>query len=188
MQTRKFSGFTLFELMISLSILGVLAMLSVPGLSAMLQTNAAEALINDLARTMSMARASGVSQGRMVTMCRSKDNKGCNGEWRDGILVFVDHDGNHIVNTIDEILHIAPGTKIPGTLILRSFPNKQYLQFTSAGIINNQTGNFTWCPADKNAKLAQQLIFNITGRVRIAIDADNDGIKEGADGKPLSCE
>ena len=187
MQKRKLSGFTLLELMISLGTLGILATMSVPGLQVMVQNNAAEALMNDLARTMTMARASAVVQGRMVTMCRSMDNKGCNGEWRDGFIVFVDHDNNRLVNGNDEILHITQGAKIPGTLILRSFPNRQYLQFTSTGVINSQTGNFTWCPADKNPQQAHQLIFNITGRVRSAIDADNDGIREGADGKPLSC-
>ena len=177
----------MLELLISLGTLAILTTLSVPNLSAVLQTNAAEALISDLARTMSMARTSAVFQGHMVTMCKSKDNTGCNGAWHDGIVVFVDGDNNRLVNGTDEILHVTPGAKFPGTLILRSFPNKQYLQFTPTGFINNQTGNFTWCPANKNAKQAQQLIFNITGRVRIAVDADKDGIREGADGKPLSC-
>jgi type IV fimbrial biogenesis protein FimT len=161
--------------------------MSVPGLSAMLQNNAAEAVINDLARLMSMARTSAVVQGQSVTLCRSKDSKGCNGAWRDGIIVFIDRDNDHLVDANDEILYLNPGATLPGTLILKSFPNKQYLQFTPTGIINNQTGNFTWCPADKNAKQAQQLIFNITGRIRLAVDANHDGIKEGADGKPLSC-
>ena len=76
---------------------------------------------------------------------------------------------------------------MPGTLKLHAFPNKQYLLFTPAGVLNNQTGNFTWCPADNNAQQAQQLIFNITGRVRFAVDCDQDGFKEGADGAPLSC-
>jgi type IV fimbrial biogenesis protein FimT len=187
MPLRKFSGFTLLELMVSLATLGILVTLSVPGLSAMLQANAAETMMNDLARTMSMARASAVFQGQMVTMCRSKDGKGCNSGWHDGILVFLDRDSDRTVDAADVILHMTPAAKLPGTLILRSFPARQYLQFTPAGIINNQTGNFTWCPADNNPQQAQQLIFNITGRVRFAADADKDGIREGADGTPLSC-
>jgi type IV fimbrial biogenesis protein FimT len=187
MRLRKFSGFTLLELMASLATLGILATISVPNLSAMLQDKAAEALINDLARTMSMARASAVFQGQMVTMCRSRDGTGCNSQWHEGILVFLDRDADRQVDADDVVLHMTPAAKLPGTLILRSFPARQYLQFTPAGVINNQTGNFTWCPADKNPQRAQQLIFNITGRVRFAVDADKDGIKEGADGTPLSC-
>ena len=187
MQSPKHSGFTLLELLIAIATVGILATLSVPNLNAMLQTHAAETLLDDLARTMSMARSSAVFQGQMVTMCRSDDNKGCNGEWHNGVLVFLDRNGNRIVDPGDEVLHITQAARLPGTLLLRSFPNKQYLQFTPAGIINNQTGNFTWCPADKDARQARQLIFNITGRVRFAIDADKDGIREGADGKPLSC-
>ncbi|MES2626417.1 MAG: GspH/FimT family pseudopilin [Pseudomonadota bacterium] len=187
MRLLKYPGFTLIELMFSVATVAVLATISVPGLNSMLQENAAEALLNDLARTMNKARASAVFQGQTVTMCRSKDKQGCNGNWHDGILVFLDPDGNHVLKSSDEILHITAGASLPGTLILRSFPNKQYLQFTAMGVINNQTGNFTWCPADKNPRLAQQLIFNITGRVRFAVDADGDGIKEGADGAPLSC-
>src|SRR5688572_24204856 len=187
MQFQKNSGFTLLELMITIATVGILASMSLPNLGGMLQKNAAETLLNDLARTMSMARVSAVSHGQMVTLCRSADQKSCNGEWHSGMLVFLDRDGDRIVDAIDKVLHVTPPSTMPGTLKLRSFPNKQYLQFTPAGVINNQTGNFTWCPADNNARQAQQLIFNITGRVRFAIDADQDGFKEGADGAPLSC-
>ena len=187
MRSPKLSGFTLFELMISITVLGILATVSLPNLSAMLQNNAGETVLNDVARTMSMARASAVVQGHTITMCRSIDNKACNGEWHNGILVFLDRNGNRIVDTNDEIIHVTSFANIPGTLKLSSFPSKQYLQFTPAGVINNQTGNFTWCPADHKPEQAQQLIFNITGRVRFAIDADKDGIREGADGNPLSC-
>lgn len=187
MQLQKRSGFTLLELMVVIAVVGILAGMSMPGLSTMLQTNAAETLLNDLARTMSMARASAVSRGQLVTLCRSADKKSCSGEWHSGMLVFLDRDGDRIVDAGEEVLHVTSAATMPGTLKLRSFPNKQYLQFTPAGLINNQTGNFTWCPADNDARQAQQLIFNITGRVRFAVDADHDGLREGADGKPLSC-
>ncbi len=173
--------------MFSIATMGILVTMAVPNLSVMLKTNAGETLLNDLARTMNMARASAVFQGQMVTMCRSANNTGCNGEWHDGMLVFVDRDNNRNVNDDDKILHITSGATTPGTLVLRSFPNKQYLQFTPAGVINNQTGNFTWCPSDNDPRQAQQLIFNITGRLRYAVDGDGDGIREDATGKPLSC-
>ena len=107
MRLPKCPGFTLIELMFSVATLAILATVSVPGLNSMLQENAAEALLNDLARTMSKARTSAVFQGQTVTMCGSKDNHGCNGNWHDGILVFLDPDGNHVVNSTDEILHVT---------------------------------------------------------------------------------
>jgi type IV fimbrial biogenesis protein FimT len=187
MQLQKRSGFTLLELMITIATVGILVSMSMPNLGDMLQKNAAETVLNDLARTMTMARVSAVSHGQMVTLCRSADQKSCNGEWHNGMLVFLDHDSDRIVDTSDRILHVTSPATTPGTLKLRSFPNRQYLQFTPAGVINNQTGNFTWCPADNDARQAQQLIFNITGRVRFATDSDQDGLVEGADGTPLSC-
>jgi prepilin-type N-terminal cleavage/methylation domain-containing protein len=187
MRLQEHSGFTLLELMVAIGVVGVLASVSMPNLGGMLQAHAAETVLNDLARTISMARASAVSQGRMVTLCRSADKTSCNGEWHNGMLVFVDRNNDRIVDDDDEVLHITPASPTPGTLKLRSFPNRQYLQFTPAGVLNNQTGNFTWCPADNNARQAQQLIFNITGRVRFAVDADQDGVREDAEGEPLSC-
>jgi type IV fimbrial biogenesis protein FimT len=181
------SGFTLLELMVVIATVGILAGMSMPDLGKMLQKNAGETLLNDLARTMSMARTSAVSHGQVVTLCRSADQKSCNGEWHNGMVVFLDKDSDRIVDASDEVLHITPPATMRGTLKLHSFPNKQYLLFTPAGVLNNQTGNFTWCPADNNAQEAQQLIFNITGRVRFAVDTDQDGFKEGADGAPLSC-
>ena len=51
-----------------------------------------------------------------------------------------------------------------------------------------QSGNFTLCPASRDARLAQQLVVNSTGRTRSAQDRNGDGIREDSSGNPLRCD
>jgi len=54
------------------------------------------------------------------------------------------------------------------------------------GYTRYQNGTFTYCPKE-GLKYARAIILNAAGRMRYSKDSDNDGINEGADGKPLRC-
>lgn len=182
-------AFTLFDLLVSILILSVLFSLAMPGLGSALQAQAGDALIGDLARTLNQARAAAVSSGSRVTLCRSRDGFSCGGSWIEGMVLFTDSNGNRTVDGFDQLLRSVrlSGRAGAGTLRLRSFPNRQYVQFTALGHTHKQNGSFTWCPPGNDAARAQQLIFTQAGRVRIAQDRSGDGIREDANGNPLVC-
>jgi len=73
------------------------------------------------------------------------------------------------------------------TLQWRAFQSRPYLQIEPSGFMRHQSGNFTWCPASRNARFARQLVVNATGRVRLSQDTDGDGIHEDSAGNPLHC-
>ena len=58
---------------------------------------------------------------------------------------------------------------------------------TPMGFTRDQNGNFTWCPGNGDVRLARQLIVNAAGRLREALDSDGDGVREGANGRPIGC-
>lgn len=181
------TGHTLPEVLILLAVVLLMFGIAAPDLQATLQRHAGEALVSELARTLNLARAAAVNSGSMVTLCRSTDGLTCSGDWLDGILVFTDANADRVINAEDSILRYTNAFQPVGVLRFRSFPNRQYLQFTQLGFTNNQNGNFTWCPATGEAASAQQLIFTQSGRSRFAKDKDGDGIREGADGQAISC-
>jgi type IV fimbrial biogenesis protein FimT len=181
-------GLTLIEMIIVLAVCALLFGLAVPGLGSIIIKNESEVLVNEMVRLMAYARNEAVTQARTVTLCRSGDGLGCGGQWEQGVLLFTDLNEDGAFNGADQVLRqrsFKPGL---GSLRLRSFPNRQYVQFSALGFTNKQNGSFTWCPSDHNPQLAQQIIFIQSGRTRLARDTNGDGIREGADGKPLSCQ
>lgn len=178
-------GYTLLELLVVLALVALLAIMAIPGSGRTIQARTGEIVIHELARTMNLARSAAVTNGSIVTLCCSRDGLACNGNWEDGLLLFTDANADRTRNGDDRVLRHTG--HIEGTLRLRSFPNRQYVQFTALGFTNKQSGNFTWCPPGNEVELAQQLIFSQSGRSRFARDADGDGRLEGADGAPLVC-
>lgn len=180
-------GLTLLELMIVLAVCALLVGLAAPGLGSVLKKNEGETLINAVTGLMNFARNSAVTSDRVVTLCRSADAHSCGGQWEQGMLVFADLDANGKFDGDDQLLRQTRLNASAGSLVLRSFPNRQYVQYDRNGFTRGQNGTFTWCPIDGVAAWAQQAIFTQSGRVRLAHDSNGDGIREGSDGKPLSC-
>jgi len=180
-------GHTLAELLLVLCTAGLLLGLSGPSLLESLQRQDGAAVMNDLARTMAMARSAAVEQGNSVTVCASREGAGCGGNWNDGHMAFIDANGDGKRSATDRVIHQAAGATAGGNLTLRSFPNRQFVQFSMFGSTLNQNGTFTWCARDGRASSARQLIFSLSGRVRLATDRDGDGVREGSNGKPLHC-
>lgn len=184
----RLRGYTLIELCVTLGIVFILLNLGLPSYSALLARQQSQVEVERLNRAISIARHTAVNEGRMTTLCRSSDGFQCGGQWQQGYIVFTDHNGDRQINGTDRLVEVFPALSRGVSLRYRAFQNKQYLQMTPAGFTNYQNGNFTFCPDSKDPALAQQLIVNRAGRTYLARDLDGDGIREGANGKPISCD
>ena len=181
------NGFTLVELLLVLSILSILLGLSLPNFQAMYAQRQADVVIRKVSKAIQLARMSAIRTGKLVTLCRSDSGVECGGQWRDGIIVFSDRNGDRKINQDDVLQQFITFPGINGSLKWRAFQNRQYLQITNQGFTRYQNGNFTYCPNNGDASLARQLIINRTARIRFAIDRDGDGIREDSRGRPISC-
>ncbi|MBN4075374.1 MAG: hypothetical protein COA71_03520 [SAR86 cluster bacterium] len=181
------SGFNLIELLTVLALLAILVNLSLPNLTQSVERNQAQVVINEINRAITLTRFTAINNGVMATLCRSENGQNCGGQWQQGFIVFTDNNADKIINGRDRLIRVFPELTNSGTLKFRAFQNKQYLQMTPQGFTNHQNGNFTFCPASNDPKLAQQVIINRSGRTYFARDTDGDGIKEGANGKALTC-
>ena len=122
---RKESGFTLIELMVTVSVLAVLLGVGVPSMIDFMDTNRRAAAVNALVNDLQRARSTAASRGENVVVCRATDSTGCasNGDWADGWLVFLDDEGDGVLslglNSGDEILAVQgprTGLNMPGSV------------------------------------------------------------------------
>jgi type IV fimbrial biogenesis protein FimT len=91
-------GFTLLELMTTITVLGVLLAIGVPSFTETIRNSRAAAQANDLVLALNVARSEASKRGLPVTVCAADTARtGCAGatvaDWANGWLVFLDPGG-----------------------------------------------------------------------------------------------
>lgn len=81
---KKHSGFTLVELMVTISILAILLGIGVPSFRATIEGNRITTVANDMVAALQFARSEAVKRGANVTLCSSSDQRSCSGAWANG--------------------------------------------------------------------------------------------------------
>jgi len=92
------AGFTLYELLITLVIVGVVMSYGMANLSDFTKNGRMTATANDLHAAFHMARSESARGKTNITICGSADPMGatanCDGTWNQGFIVFIDTDGD----------------------------------------------------------------------------------------------
>lgn len=98
MDTRTQHGFTLYELLITVMIVGIVLAFSIPNMQAFTQNSRMTSTANDLHSAFHLARSESSRAKTNITICASaKSMEGaanCGGTWDQGYIVFVDQDGD----------------------------------------------------------------------------------------------
>jgi len=184
---RAGKGLSLVEVLVTLTLLGILLSIALPDLATLVQSTRGEVRMKSLTSHIALARSTAVARKQRVTFCPSADQRQCGGRWAQGSLLFTDENGDRRLNAKDVVLRVSGPLPEGESLTWRAFQNRAYLQVEPSGFLRYQSGNFTWCPASGDARQARQLIVNATGRTRMALDGDGDGIAEDSRGEPLRC-
>lgn len=99
---RRPRGFTLIELIVTLSVLGILLTVGVPMLRPLMRGTNLRSAANRLTTALNYTRSEAVTRGRTVVICASDDpmanDPECSGEtdWETGWLVFVPTEGDFL--------------------------------------------------------------------------------------------
>ncbi|MEO8746769.1 MAG: GspH/FimT family pseudopilin [Rhodanobacter sp.] len=70
-------GFSLLELMVTITIVAVLTAIAVPSLRNTIQRNRVSSASNDLLASLAYARTAAITRGQIVSMCPSTTGKSC---------------------------------------------------------------------------------------------------------------
>ncbi|MDR3492721.1 MAG: GspH/FimT family pseudopilin [Gammaproteobacteria bacterium] len=166
---KKLKGFSLLELIVTISIATILFALMIPSQKIFIDKTAEQVSSSQLLRAMSLARSEASSRGRVVSLCKSSDQKTCTGNWEQGQIIFVDENQNGQVQDSSYVLFSFASIK-SGKIFWKSSLHKAYLQFLPTGFTNSQNGTFWFC--EKDEKVPAWIIrVNRLGRARMINDA-----------------
>lgn len=80
-------GFTLIELMVTLSIALIMMTIAIPSFQSFLLNSRLTGHTNDLVLALASARSEAVKRGINVSVCASSNSSTCTGAWQDGWVV-----------------------------------------------------------------------------------------------------
>jgi type IV fimbrial biogenesis protein FimT len=178
-------GFTLLELLIGITILGLLLGIGVPALQDLQARNRASATLMNLQALLALARSEAMTQRREVTLCGTQDGSRCARDWQSQTLVFLDANRNRRVDAGEQLVARMDVTR-RGSLHWRASGGRHYLRFRANGSVK-EFGTFSWCPQAGEPQHGRAIIVSFVGRARAAVDGDGDGVVEDSRGDPLSC-
>lgn len=120
-----YAGFTLVELLVTLTILLILLVVGVPSAQHLVDKSKLTATSNDLVSALQYARSTAIARGEATVACPSEDGKSCQDttNWEVGWIVFVDRGSPGVRDTDDPILRVhgaaKRGVSIAGSKIVR---------------------------------------------------------------------
>ena len=98
MDKRTQSGFTLYELLITVLIVGIILSFGIPNMQMFARNSRITSTANDLHSAFHLARSESSRAKTNITICASSNSMtagaNCGGTWDQGFIVFVDVDGN----------------------------------------------------------------------------------------------
>lgn len=105
------NGFTLIELILTLTVLAILVSLSVPAFQDFQQRQRIVSVANELVAHINLARMNAVTRGELTVVCPSSDGLRCSGSnrWEHGWVVFRDADRSGQAENVSEILRVGAG-------------------------------------------------------------------------------
>jgi len=185
---RKCKGFTLVELMVSVTILAILTIIVIPNFTEFIIKIRVDNEISQLQRLLLVARNSAINYNQNITVCPLDDQLQCTSDWRGAISVFIDRNNNDRLDTnINEtIIRIKEAIKLGDKLQygLRRFRLKYAPTGRTTGFGSN--GTFKYCPKNYE-QYSRAIIVSTSGRIYLSSDIDKDGKDETRSGSEIVC-
>jgi type IV fimbrial biogenesis protein FimT len=174
-------GFTLVELLVTVSIVALLTVLGLPSLRDTFERNAVSGHVNTFLGALQFARGEAIKRGTTVKMCRSVGAEsattpacttgGGNASpgWATGWIIFVDRNDNGTVDSADLLLKVQEALSSSGGVEADSATI--VFLFRPTGMLAGNAGQFTFKSASGTASQNRRVCVSLQGRARIATDA-----------------
>ena len=143
MEKRTQHGFTLYELLITVLVMGVVLTLGVPNMLQFSQNSRMTSSANDLHSAFHLARSESSRAKTNITVCASNNafaaDSDCGGTWEDGFIVFVDTDGNISRSGAETVLRA--GGPVDDSITFAVANDATHFSYASTGLGRTIVGN-----------------------------------------------
>jgi type IV fimbrial biogenesis protein FimT len=165
------AGVTLIELMVTLTVLGVLMAVALPSFSEAFLSNRLASFSNSFVASAQLARSEAIKRNASVKMCRSSNGTSCatSGGWQQGWIIFADtgvgaNSANDSIDSDETRVHYQQALATD-----YSFTGGSYsISFQSTGLVASQI-SLTLCrlyPSPGSQERA--VVVSTSGRVSVA--------------------
>ena len=187
MKNNKQTGFTLYELLITVLIVGVILAMGIPNLRQFTQNSRMTSAANDLISAFRLARSEASRAKATITICASDNSMlpeaECGGTWDKGYIIFVDTNGDiSRSGPTETVLRANPALQEGVTLAVAC--DATYFSYAATGlgrqsagdgppisqiVLSDERGNVTAAGGNSAARL---LIATPLGRASILRDIE----------------
>ena len=162
LQTRY--GFTVIELMVTLSITAILLSLGIPAFQDYSLRQRMNASISALHNDLLYGRSQAIYRNTQVVACAGSPAGGCteSTDWTAGWIVFSDSDTDRQHQDGEDLLRHGQGLK---NIMIHSSASRTNLRFYPNGTTPGSNGSFSLCGLG-GPEHARKLVISNLGRIR----------------------
>jgi len=184
----KDKAFTLIELMISISVISILASIALPNFTEFIVKVRVDNEISQLQRLLLTARNQAINTQFPVTLCPLNSQNQCNTQWNKAISVFIDLNNNNIYEPLNNETLVRTKSIIFDGDKLQYGLGRNRIKYAPTGRTTGwgSNGTFKYCPKNHNEK-SRAIVISTSGRLYISNDIDNDGKDETRNGAEIVC-
>jgi type IV fimbrial biogenesis protein FimT len=181
------TAFSLFEMLVTLSIAMMLIAITLPLLQPIWRSFQHKMLQQQLLRAIKIASQEARILHQPISVCKTEDNRTCSGNWIKGQIIFVDKKEDGIIHHPKQILLKRHMPASLGMIHWRSFPlDRDYLLFLPSRLTQQENGTFWYCDEAASAP-AWAIILSKSGRTR-TVYPNRDGVIKDGSGQALRCD
>lgn len=146
MKRRTQNGFTLYELLITMLIVGVVLTVGIPNMVDLTRNGRITTTSNDLHAAFHLARSESARGKTNITICASNNSMSgapdCVGEWNEGFIVFIDTNGDLLRSGVDEtVLRRHPAAQEGITMAVED--DAAFFSYAASGLGRGDVGGAT---------------------------------------------
>lgn len=183
---KKTRGFTLFEMLVGIAIMGIVTAIALPNFSEFLVKMRVDSEISQINRLFQAARNGAINTEQIVTVCPLNASNVCENDWSGAITVFTDLNGNGVfeAGSNEEKLKVKDANTSEDSILY----NYSRVSYSPNGMLNGFfNGTLRYCPESNDKYSRAIIVSSASGRTYLSQDEDHDGIDENRSGDVITC-